>query len=837
MTRTPQSPSAVGATLQRLRRRAGLSQQELADRAGLSLRGIADLERGARRSPYPATLRRLTQALELNDADRAALLASAAMDEPRTDPSQDVAARSLPQPLSRFIGREREKAAVQQLVKTARLVTLTGTGGIGKTRLALEVLADNDPVAFVDLAPVADGELVGAAVAKALGIRKQPGVPVETLLTSWLASRTMLLLLDNCEHLLESCAALAEVLLRTCPGLRILATSRERLNVPGEMSWRVPSLPVPGADASMDHIQDCDAVRLFVDRATAVSSGHGPTLTPQHAASVARLVRRLDGIPLAIELAAARVNVLSVEQIADRLDDAVRLLVGGSRLAPARQQTLQATFEWSYSLLSDAEQRLFARLSVFSGGWTLGAAEGVCGEAVSVNAIHAPLARERILDLLARLIDKSLVLAEPTATGELRYQLLEPMRQFAAECLVRQGTAAVLGKRHAHWFAALVAEAAAQFHGPSEVAALERIDREYANIQAAFDSLLLDQPTRRGDAVRLAHGLWWFWAARDHWIEASSRLNRLVDSVHFDDDQGPELDLLWMAGSIAWMRGDLTLANRWIDQCVTLARQRNQTAVLARVLGIAAQLAAARGEYALARQLSQEGLPLVRETGPRWSEARYLDGLALLAIEQGDLEEAAKCLTSSLELARATGDAWSEAAALNKLGDVARAQSDYARAGRLYEESLLLLEGQGDELRASVLHNLGYVATAQGDQARASALFSQSMRLCHARGEQHGVAECLVGFACLAAAKKQRLRAARLFGAADAAFQSLGTALSPSNRLDARRGLETARRGVLEAFTRAYADGQALSLEAAVLVALPGEASRQPGRQALATAE
>jgi hypothetical protein len=457
----------------------------------------------------------------------------------------------------------------------------------------------------------------------------------------------------------------------------------------------------------------------------AVSSGLSPTptptLTPQKAASVAMLVRRLDGIPLAIELAAARANVLSVEQIAHRLDHAVRLLVGGSRLAPARQQTLQATLEWSYGLLSEPERLLFARLAVFSGGWTLAAAEEICGEDTSAHAIPAPpLDRARILDLLAQLIDKSLVLSEAGGADEFRYRLLEPVRQFAAECLVQHDAAALLAERHARWFANLVAESAAQYHGPNESAGLERIEREHTNVQAAFD-WLLDQPLRRDEALCLAQGLWWFWAARDHWTEASSRLRRLLDGLTAETGETSELDLLWMAGSIAWMRGDLTLANRSIDQCVTAARQHHRTGVLARVLGIAAQLAAARGDYATARQLSEEGLTLVRETGPRWSEARYLDALALLAIEQADFDRAARWLMSSLEVARTTGDAWSEAAALNKLGDVARAQRDYARAGRLYEESLLRLEGQGDELRASVLHDLGYVAIAEGDQLRSTA--------------------------------------------------------------------------------------------------------------------
>jgi predicted ATPase/DNA-binding XRE family transcriptional regulator len=814
MKTNARDPGRFGMVLQRLRRMAGLSQHELAERAGLSLRAIADLERGARRQPYPATVRRLATALELNDADRAVLLSSTTVDATGAHPAEDQQTRALPRRLSSFVGREPEKAAVRQLLRSARLVTLTGTGGIGKTRLALEVAADSGEVVFVDLAPVSDAELVAATVAEAIGVRKQPAVPLEKLLATWLGSRELLLVLDNCEHVLQACARLAEVLLQACPGLRILATSRERLAVPGEMSLRVPSLALPQMDASIDGLLECEAVRLFVDRATAVSSDF--SLTIQDAAAVVNLCRRLDGIPLAIELAAARTNVLSVGQIADRLDDAVHLLLGTSRTAPARQQTLQATFDWSYALLSDAERLLFARLSVFSGGWTLLAAERVCGDDMSDEAM-APshLARARTLDILAQLIDKSLVLTEPDIGHERRYRFLEPTRQFAADCLVQQAAVAGFRERHARWFADLVDELAAQYHGPNETTALDRLEREHANIQAAFDWLFA-QSSRRAQAIHLAHGLWWFWAARDHWTEASTRLDRLLDGLNSTEALSSELDLLWMAGSIAWMRGDLTAANGWIDTCVAVARQRQDRRVLARVLGIAAQLAAARGDYPAARQLSEEGLPLVRETGPRWSEARYLDGLALLAIEQRDFEEAKTWLTRSLEVARATGDAWSEAAAWNKLGDLARSQSDYAGAGRHYAESLRRLEGQGDELRASVLHNLAYVAIADGDYDEAATRFTESLRLCQARGDQRGVAECLVGFGCLAAATNRRTRAARWFGAADAALEKLETRLSPSNRNDRARGVEIARGDDEAAFASAYDGGHTMSLDEAV---------------------
>src|SRR5204863_230272 len=292
----------------------------------------------------------------------------------------------------------------------------------------------------------------------------------------------------------------------------------------------------------------------------------------------------------ALELAAARVNVLSVDQIVNRLDVSVRLLVGGSMLAPPRQQTLQATFEWSYGLLSEVEQRLFARLSVFSGGWTLAAAEEVCSDDASDDYMPAPLLlRTGILDVLGQLIEKSLVLSEGGGADELRFGLLEPLRQFAASHLPELDGVEVMRQRHARWLAGLVVESAAQYHSKSETAALDRIEREHANVQAAFD-WLLDEPSRREEAVGLARGLWWFWAARDHWTEATGRLERLLEGLAADTGEATELDLLWMAGSIEWMRGDLARANALIDRGVLAARTHNRRRVLATALGIAAQL-------------------------------------------------------------------------------------------------------------------------------------------------------------------------------------------------------------------------------------------------------
>jgi transcriptional regulator with XRE-family HTH domain len=366
-------PSSFGELLRRYRTAARLTQEELAERAGLSARGVQDLERSVRRSPHSDTTRRLAEALGLGDAERATLLTASN----RAGPSGDSAeaprpAPGLPIPLTRFVGRQAELAEIHRLFTTIRLLTLTGAGGMGKTRLALEAarrLAGDYPngAELVELAGLANPELVPQTVATVLGIVEQPKRVLLDVVADALRTRRLLLVLDNCEHVIVACAELAKRLLQACPELHILATSREPLGIAGESIWRVPSLSLPAGEevTSFDHIAQAEAVQLFAERAASVLPSFA--LTERNAPAVAQLCRRLDGIPLALELAAARATVLSVEQLAERLDDALRLLTAGSRTAPARQQTLRATLDWSYSLLTDLERRLFVRLAVFSG--------------------------------------------------------------------------------------------------------------------------------------------------------------------------------------------------------------------------------------------------------------------------------------------------------------------------------------------------------------------------------------------------------------------------------------------------------------------------------------
>jgi predicted ATPase len=409
---------------------------------------------------------------------------------------------NLPAPITSFIGRERELADIQQFLAAARLVTLTGAGGVGKTRLALRAAAEAaggyaDGVWLVELAPLADPALVPHAVAAALGVRDKAGLPLRQTLKQWIGAKRTLLLLDNCEHLAEGCADFVEDLLGGCPSLQVLATSREPLGASGEVVWRVPSLDLPDAHtaATTDQVNAHAATQLFVERARAARPDF--VVTSQNASAIVELCRRLDGIPLAMELAATRIRLLSIENISARLDDRFRLLSEGRRTAPPRQQTLRATLDWSYALLEDSERQLFNRLSVFAGGWTLEAAEAVCaGEGIDPADV---------LNLMGRLVDQSLVMADERGS-QVRYRLLETVREYAAEKLVGSGVSAIIGGRHRDWFLAQAERSRWDIFDPDHVAWL---GRELDNFRVA-----LRWSIQRGEVevgLRLANATSAFW--------------------------------------------------------------------------------------------------------------------------------------------------------------------------------------------------------------------------------------------------------------------------------------------------------------------------------------
>jgi non-specific serine/threonine protein kinase len=663
---------------------------------------------------------------------------------PGTPASAHSAAHNLPAALNSFVGREHEAAAVQRLLRGdgggsgARLVTLTGAGGAGKTRLALRVAAamlSDYPagVRLVELAPLADPTVVRQAVAAALGVVETPGRPVVDAVAASVGLQRLLLVLDNCEHLVAACAALAETLLRACPNLQVLATSREALGVLGETVYRVPALAVPAAaPLPATRLAENEAVRLFVERAAAGSPGF--TLTEQNAAAVAEICRRLDGLPLAIELAAARVRVLSATQIAARLDDRFRLLASGSHLALPHQQTLRASMDWSYDLLADDERQLLRRLAVFAGGWTLEAAETVCdfglpicdfglgerpagerasGGALAQSKIQNPKSQMDVLDVLTGLVDKSLVTAgegEPggasgAGSGERRYGLLETVRQYAGEKLAAGGDADETRARHAAYFRDLAEAAEPELNGPEQAAWLSRLDREHDNLRAALRWALDGGDAETG--LRVGSALAKFWTVRGHQTEGQ----------------------------------------RWLDA----ALERAATAVpavaavsdahRARACYAAGRMARARRDYAAARRRYEESLARWRAVGDRQGIALALASLGGVAGDQGEMDTARGLYEESLELRRALGDRRGVAQTLHNLGMLAYGRADYATARALQEESL----AQNRQLQdtggvASALLMLGQTTGRQGEAARSVALCTESLELFRQVGNQLGIA-------------------------------------------------------------------------------------------------
>jgi predicted ATPase/transcriptional regulator with XRE-family HTH domain len=743
-------PAPFGALLRRHRRAAGLSQEALAERAGVSARGISDLERGRRRWPHPTTVRRLSRALALDPALGAGLAAAAARPRrpdrgrparlPASAGAGVAAAPGLPAPPTSFVGRERERAAVGRLLAAHRLVTLTGPAGVGKTRLALEVgrrLAAGgagrypDGVWLADLAPLADAALVAPTVAAALGVRAAPRRPVPAALHRALAPRRLLLILDNCEHLVAAAAGLVAGLLAAAPGVRVLATSREPLRVPGEASWPVDPLPPPPAGAAPAAVAASAAVRLFVARAAAVRPGFG--LRPENAVAVADLCRRLDGLPLALELAAAAVRVLPVAELRDRLRDRFRLLTGGSRTALPRQQTLAAAVGWSYDRLDARERTLFARLSVFAGGWSLAAAEAVAAD--PDDPAPAPAA---VLELLTRLVDRALVVAEEDGEGRARFRLLETLREYARERREASGAAAAVRRRHLAHYTALAEAAVAGVGGTAPREWLARLDREQDNCRAALNWVLAEpEPAALAQGLRLACALPLFWRSRGRWREART----------------------------------------WLDALLALPASGVPPAVRAAALGWAGGIADFLGDAPASRARREELVAFVRPTGDSPAAGGWLRGLGV-GWAAGALppDEAAAWLTQRLAFFREAADATEVAITLRELGRLALDQGDHRAAQRALEESLAVFRRLGDRLRtAAVLTNLGQTRRAAGDAAGSRAHFEEAVSICRQHGYENGVAGALLGLGEAALAAGDLARARPLFAESAARFREVGT--------------------------------------------------------------
>jgi predicted ATPase/class 3 adenylate cyclase/predicted negative regulator of RcsB-dependent stress response len=728
---------------------------------------------------------------------------------------------NLPTQLTTFVGREHEIAEVKELLSKTRLVTLTGSGGAGKTRLSLqvaaEVLADfEDGVWLVELAPLSDPDLVAQTVASAVNVREQPNRPVLTTLCESLQRKHLLLVLDNCEHLVAACARVSDTLLRACPNLRILATSREALGIAGETSWRVPSLSLPDPRhlPDLERLSAYEAVRLFIDRAVAVLPTF--TVTNENAPWIAQVCHRLDGIPLAVELAAVRVKGLSVEQIATRLDDRFRLLTGGSRVGLPHHQTLRAAMDWSYDMLSEPERIVLRRLAVFAAGFTLEAAEAVAGG----DGVDA----SEVLDLLIHLVDKSLVVAEEQG-GEARYRLLETVQQYGRERLRESGEAEAAQRRHRDWYLGLAERVEPKLFGAEQAAWFDRLEVEQGNLRAALMWSIGSGGTEA--ALRLVGILWRFWAVRGYFEEGSGWLEAVLEVAEKSNDAPAAFraKALNAAGFLALSRGGIATARSLLEESLAIQRQLGDKAGIATSLSNLGTAAIHQGDIAMARALLEEGLAIRRELGDKVDIVGSLNDLGAATIEQGDIASAHALLEEGLAIRRELGDKAGIAASLNNLSIVAIQRGAYAAARSFLEESLRLCQEVGDRwLNAVALDTLGDLTRTQGDHAAARALYEESLAISRQLDDQRGVAYCLEGLAAVARAQGQHDRAAQLFAAAEALRETSGDLLRMFERADHDRDVAAVHAGLGdEKFISAWAQGRAMGKERAIEYALaPG---------------
>jgi predicted ATPase/DNA-binding winged helix-turn-helix (wHTH) protein len=676
---------------------------------------------------------------------------------------------NLPAELSSFIGRRRELEELPLLLAGSRLLTLTGSGGVGKTRLGLRLASDlvdgfPDGVWVVDLGALSGPDLIPATVASALGLREGAHRSARQALLDYLRERRVLLVIDTCEHVIDACAELVEVLLREAPQLRIVATSREALGVPGEIVYRVPSLAVPEDSSTFAALIDADAVRLFIERATASDPTFQATVT--NAGSIARICRGLDGIPLAIELAAPRVVVLSPEQIEARLQDRFRLLAGGVRTAVARQRTLAATVEWSYQLLSRDERLLLNRLSVFPASWTVEAAEHVCdGE---------PIYRGEILNLLSRLVDKSLVVLDRLATDQHRYRLLQTVRDFAAARLAEDGATECSRLQHFAYFFTRFGDSQQVLRGINQVPRLEQLRMENENLRAALE-WGFSAKAREEHAVELASALFWYWTKRGLFEEGK----------------------------------------RWLQRATAV---QVPFCARARTLYGLAHMHHFQGDQSLVARCGAEVESLGREAGDEWAVSVGCFIQALAAFELGNVDQAYARARAARDAADACGDIIEHGGPLMILANVALVRGCQEDALQLYEESISVHRRAGDIWGLSILLSISAgLRLVRDDLEAAYRQGAEALSLCQALQDPRGIAWSLEVFAGLRAAEGDADGAARLWGLSDTLRETSGGALTATIGWIRDRYIEPVR-GVMgnPSFASAMAEGRHMSVDGAV---------------------
>jgi non-specific serine/threonine protein kinase len=759
---------------------------------------------------------------------------------------------NLPAPLSTFIGRQSEIAAVKQLLAEYRLLTLTGPGGCGKTRLALRVGSEldgsyPDGVWLVELASLTDEALVPQEVAAALGVRGRGGQAIVDTLLAHLRARTALLILDNCEHLIGAAASLAATLLAICPNIRLLATSREPLGVPGEAVWAVPPLALPqrqpwrgpAGEAMLTVFERSEAIQLFVARARAASPAFA--LTPQNAPWVAEICIRLDGLPLAIELAAVRTRALSARQIVERLDDRFVLLAGWARAIPPRHQALEATLDWSYALLTEAEQVVLRRLAVFAWGWTLEAAESVVsGE---------PVAPAEVLNVLSNLVDKSLVVVE-SSSGRRYYRFLETIRQYAQRKLAAAGEVEMTRDRHLDYFLHWAEAGAPHLFAADQSEWLERFDAEHDNLCVALDwSQAAAGRGARG--LRLAAACGRFWRLHGYLSEGRERLAAALNGAEAQERTAARAWALLWAARLAYLQSDYPGAGPPAAEALAIFRELGSPARkgVAEALDTLGELATEVGDYAAAPGMFEEALAIFRALGEDHGTADMLMQLGWAAMRVGAYERADALLNESLSIFRRLDTPAMLGFVLSGLGELATRRRRPEEAWTFLEESLAIRRAIGESWGiATALGSMGWAALQQRDFDRMRERLRESLAIRAALGDRGGVAWCLEKLAeavvlqasPLPPARRRQalLRATRLFGTAAALRAPLHSVIDPADRPHYERLLADMRLAVGDdAFHHAWGEGETTPMTEAIALALepvvlPADAATLAGARA-----
>lgn len=838
---------------------AGLSQEQLAEQVGLSTRGISDLERGARRTPRLETVRLLADGLGLEEADRAALLAARGSSADAPPPAPKLTRSVLLVPVTPLIGRQRQVREVSDLLhrEDVRLVTLTGPGGVGKTRLALAVAHAltghfTDGTVFVDLSPIRDPVLVLPTIAAAIGVQDTGGQELAQMLVTALQDRHLMLILDNFEQVIDAAPDIV-TLLAACPALKILATSRVVLRITAEhiIPIRPLELPDRSAQASLSDLSHIEAVAMFVARARAADPSF--VLTDANATTVTALVRRLDGLPLAIELAGARIRTLPPETLLTRLEQRLQLLTGGSRDAPARQRTMRDAIAWSYDLLTVEEQVLFRRLAVFVGGFT--------PEAVEAVVMGAGDGLQAAFDGIASLLDKSLARRETGPGAEPRYRMLETVREFALGQLVASNEEADVRDAHSAYFleVAETEQTGSADPGPRSTAWMDRLETELDNLRAALAWERESGNVER--SLRFGAALWQFWWVRGYITEGGAWLEETL-ARGGDAPVVVRAAAVHAAGNLARYRGDFERAVAWHREDLALRRELGDTRGTALALLCLGLEAFEQGDYDAAVPLLEESEPLFRMTRDRWGLAHHHAILGQIACLKGDYRRAMVLCGESITLFRELGDVADGAKATALLGWIVECQGEVDRSPALYEEALGTFRSVGDKANAAVtiaalgmlacrqgdvdqatalleealvlsrevdsirgiaaaLSGLGHVSRSRGDHRRSIQLFLECLALSHRTNDKAAVVDCLEGLASALLGLGDAGRAARFGGASAESRAALGISLPPADRADHERMVASARAALGgAAFVAARAGGQRMSLEQAVTEAL-----------------